>query len=284
MSVLRSFRQVLQAKSDRPNPKWWTNGGTRPIPSQLESTDCIVTSYPRSGNTWVRLLIADVVLQHLGHKTKTVLPIHEDKLIPDLDRGDVSENSSTKSEPLIRMFKSHYVYSSSSNRFIWVIRRPASSLVSYYHFFRRYPDLESHANEGVDCFCEEFAGDWKRHTEMYRRLHLTKPNLILPVFFEQLLKTPVEELSRIFEFLGIETGRSMLETAVENHRLDRQSKVESNVDSDTENNGERFFRNGNVDDAKSELSPEVYKNLQQSLFPIYREQARRCGCESIVSV
>ena len=42
-----------------------------------------VSSFPRSGNTWMRFLLADVLLQNHGMATSTELPVHPDKIVPD---------------------------------------------------------------------------------------------------------------------------------------------------------------------------------------------------------
>ena len=42
-----------------------------------------VSSFPRSGNTWIRYLLADVFLQRHGVATATELPVHPDRIVPD---------------------------------------------------------------------------------------------------------------------------------------------------------------------------------------------------------
>ncbi len=42
-----------------------------------------VTSYPRSGNTWMRYLLSDVFLQIHGIDTDTKLAVHPDEIIAD---------------------------------------------------------------------------------------------------------------------------------------------------------------------------------------------------------
>lgn len=50
-----------------------------------------VSSYPRSGNTWVRNLLSDILLQKSNFQTNTNLPIHPDKIIPDIYANLISD-------------------------------------------------------------------------------------------------------------------------------------------------------------------------------------------------
>jgi hypothetical protein len=50
-----------------------------------------VSSYPRSGNTWVRYLLADCLIQNMGISTASTLPVHPDKIIPDRYLNPISE-------------------------------------------------------------------------------------------------------------------------------------------------------------------------------------------------
>ena len=55
------------------------------------ATVFFISSFPRSGNTWVRFLLSDIFLQRAGRATATVLPVHPDRLIPDIYCNLVSE-------------------------------------------------------------------------------------------------------------------------------------------------------------------------------------------------
>ena len=52
--------------------------------NQFQKSDIAIASYPRSGNTWLRVLVSDIILQFHNFKTGTGLPIHEDRVIPDI--------------------------------------------------------------------------------------------------------------------------------------------------------------------------------------------------------
>lgn len=57
----------------------------------LKNNDIFLSSYPRSGNTWMRLMLADCLLQASGIPTQTDLPVSlsqeqtaiEDELLPE---------------------------------------------------------------------------------------------------------------------------------------------------------------------------------------------------------
>ena len=58
---------------------------------RLKENDIILLSYPRSGNTWVRFILSDVICQHSGFETSTKLPINMGSIIPSLNKGNIDE-------------------------------------------------------------------------------------------------------------------------------------------------------------------------------------------------
>lgn len=235
-------------------------------PATLLPLDVVIASYPRSGNTWLRLLLADLLLQLNEIPTATKLPTHEDELIPDLDRGDPAFVERDGIVLPCGFYKTHRCYQAGMHRTVWVIRQPTASLVSYFHFHRRYAELTQFAEQGIDLFCKQFAIDWCRHTQHHQSIVTTDPERTLMVTYEGLHANPIEELARIAQFLGIHADRSMCEIAIDNHSFAKQRATEKEAGE----NGEFFFRSGQVDSARNELTEEANEFIDASVGDVYR--------------
>lgn len=88
--------------------------------------DTFLVSYPKSGNTWVRFLVANFV-----HAEQDVTLLGADRLIPNVD-GE--SRKYFKQMPQPRVIKSHYPFHPSYKRVIYVVRDPRDVVVSQYHF------------------------------------------------------------------------------------------------------------------------------------------------------
>ncbi len=111
-----------------------------------------VTSFPRSGNTWMRYLLSDVFLQIHGIDTDTKLPIHPDEIIADFYRSRVALRNKAVRTPGV-LLKSHDSFKELQERFwgkdcrntssfqrcrhLYLYRSPEDALVSLYHYVLR---------------------------------------------------------------------------------------------------------------------------------------------------
>ena len=100
---------------------------------ELNENDVFLVSYPRSGNTWVR-----VILSYILYPERKIESLSElDSLIPDIHRSIPKLRYSNP-----RVIKSHQSYDSRHGhqnpnlykKIIYIVRNPYDSLKSYYSF------------------------------------------------------------------------------------------------------------------------------------------------------
>jgi hypothetical protein len=226
-----------------------------------------IASYPRSGNTWVRLLVADVVLQLNDRETGTELPLDVFTVIPDMHQHGDQWQGLVMAEGIespFTLLKTHWRWDQTQARSAFIFRRPEDSLCSYFHYHRRYDHLRPKTIQGIDAFCREFVDEWCQHTHSYIQGRRTKPGNIHFTSYESLHADPVAALGRILRFLHMEPARAQIALAVENHRFDKQQVTEKNVP-----NNERFFRKGKVASAQEELAPETLAFIRQKADSLY---------------
>ena len=111
-----------------------------------------VTSYYRSGNTWMRYLLSDVLLQKHGVRTTTKLAVHPDDIICDFGNGLVAARDTSVQTPGL-LLKIHDSYlelrrrfskgdpevaaSFKKCRYLYLFRAPEDALLSFYQMHLR---------------------------------------------------------------------------------------------------------------------------------------------------
>lgn len=226
-----------------------------------------IASYPRSGNTWVRLLVADVLLQLNGFATATKLPVSENEVVPDMHQhGDVwvGLNMREGMGAPYNILKTHWVWDRFKKPSAYIFRRPEDSLCSYFHFHLRFEPMRPKTVQGIDAFCREFVTEWREHTESFIRGKRENPGLVHFTSYESLHANPVDGLGGILRFLGIEAARSEIAKAVDNHAFEKQKQIEV-----VPQNAEGFFRKGKTDSAKDELRPDTLRYIRDRADDLY---------------
>lgn len=261
LPILRRRRLDRRAKASRReallHPK--------PLPEGMPEQHALVASYPRSGNTWLSFMVADVLLQQNGHVTDTGLPINEREIIPDLDRGDLKTCQYSHYSPLL-LAKTHVNFTSWMQRGIYLLRQPADVLVSYFYFHTRYPFLKSETTNGIADFCRRYAEQWYAHAKSFIWACEEYPDAFIPVTYESLLDQTSFQLRRVLNHFQIEFTEKQVEIAVENHQFNKHSGRET----DRQDN-EKFFRSGIKDSACRELDPKTLKWVNATCSHLYQE-------------
>jgi hypothetical protein len=228
-----------------------------------------VHSYPRSGNTWMRHLIADILLQMSGFKTQTKLPVHPDQIIPDLYTNriaDVDPKVRTPGlivkthEPFDRVVQFSQPTQSSQVRHIYIIRSPEDALVSYYHFHLRYEALRAQAADGPDAFCLRKLPDWVHHVESFMQAHDTGHQIHL-ISYEEMLADAFSVVRSVCQWFAIEAKDDMVQAAVDHMAFKNLHAKEAE---NPVNKDEFFFRKGVQGSGQNELKPSTLQAIRSS--------------------
>lgn len=234
-------------------------------------TDTMIASYPRSGNTWLRFLLCDVLLQQRGMKTDTTLPVHPDRLIPDLDRGDrlPAEHFSAETS---RCIKTHLGWNDAFRRAVVVFRQPADSLCSYYHFCVLCPQTRHLTADGIDAFCLAQLDDWSGHLRSYLAASQAKECRVLFLTYEQMKRFPSEALGAACDFVGLDVNQGHILRAVSNHVFERHTSQEKACSQ----TGEKFFRRGEIGSADDELQPSTRRTIRNRTASLVAAAEEAC--------
>jgi hypothetical protein len=272
----------------------WLNKGSKVV---------FLSSYPRSGNTWMRYLLSDVLLQMHNVETATKLPVHPDNLIPEYRCNLIARRILRRRHWAIEtpaaFVKNHVsftrlekLFSGNGRRIsegqpggrrlyrdcraVYLYRAPEDALVSYYHFCPREVALRSRAANGVEAFCRTELPGWVENISSYIRAWDNG----FPVFFvsyEQLLARPGTVLSDILHWLGVQHDGQMVQRAIANMQFDKMQamELESNKTRNPANGLELFFRRGCPGSGRAELQESTLREIREQTASLINEADRR---------
>lgn len=184
--------------------------------------DTFLVSYPKSGNTWVRFLLANLI-----YPNETVGFANINRLLP---APGVSSRKFLRNLPRPRILKSHEPFDIRFRKVIYLVRDPRDVAVSEYHFDlkKRYIEPDVTLEQFVKRFIAgetSSYGSWWEHTASWIAARQTNPAFLL-VRYEDLLSDSIGETAKIAEFLGIQADHERLEAAVQRSSADRMRKLE----------------------------------------------------------
>ncbi|MBA3315461.1 MAG: sulfotransferase domain-containing protein [Planctomycetota bacterium] len=224
-----------------------------------------LASYPRSGNTFLRVVLSAV----FGLDTYT---LYDER--PDIDPslGDVPPLPPSGAEPVVghpfdvarfagrsqlHVLKTHGP-PTDGRPAIYVVRDGREATASYFHYHRdvlRKPVTVRDVIRGRVGF-----GSWGRHVAQWDPRH--RPNTLL-LRFEELTANPIAQVERIGAFLGVSPVLRRVPSFEDLHRT-----------------APNFFRSGRTDSWKTLMSDEDHALL----WELHGDEMRAFGYGGMPSV
>src|SRR6266404_2586306 len=173
--------------------------------------DTFIVSYPRSGNTWTRFLVANLV-----HPEQKVTFANIERLTPDCE---AMSSRCVKRVPRPRVIKSHQYFDPRYKRVIYMARDPRDVVVSQYHFHRKRNLIADQfpLSEYVGRFLAGrtcFYGSWGKHVASWLATGPGQPRFLL-LRYEDMLDNTAREVSKVSSFLGLTASPHLIMQAVE---------------------------------------------------------------------
>lgn len=201
------------------------------MPSVDPTNLCWVASYPKSGNTWVRFLIAGLF------KGVDVTSADLETLIPDAHemarKGSFQLPESMGSTSFI---KTHWMFDqaqsafSVENRCVYILRNPMDVLASHLNFTKfSSPELKPVFTQeyiergGSPIWFSHGMGSWLENAKSW----LGGPNRKLILIYEDLLQDPVVQVERLASFLEIEIEPDQAEALVRGFQFNTLRTLEA---------------------------------------------------------
>ena len=186
--------------------------------------DTFIVSYPRSGNTWTRFLIANLLF---GGQPVSFANI--ELLIPD---AEAQSSRYMKRIRGPRVIKSHQYFDHRYPKVLYVTRDPRDVAVSYYNFSRKYRHIAD------DCPLEHYVhgfvtgtllssgwGTWAENVGTWVTARNGRPTFLL-LRYEDLIADTQTELAKAARFFGVDASPGELNRAIENSSADHLRELE----------------------------------------------------------
>lgn len=186
----------------------------------LRSGDVLLASFPRSGNTWVRLFLCNLISLREWDGREVDFPLLN-QTMPELGVNNLLARWPHTTIP--RVVKTHQRYRLVFGRkpSIGIIRDPRDVMVSYYHFTRDRKGIYSGSFAQFIRHPRYGLSTWFAHYRSWRS------RWSVVVRFEDMLEDPSRELRRILEVLEVQLPDDVVEEAVARASLGALRRAES---------------------------------------------------------
>jgi hypothetical protein len=249
MTTLRKVRYAFSKTAVRQPLVWVRHRNFRP-------SDAFVGSYPRSGSTWLRFMLLEILAGQASGFSNT------NEMLPDVGKHQ-------SGAPVLpgngRLIKTHEPFRAEYRKAIFLVRDPRDVALSEFAFHRAL----GLAGDDFDSYLEIFLrgtvnpfGAWISHTNSWLDAADSGRAEILHVNFEQLKRSPQPELSRIVDFLGMPEVKARIPAAIENNSLARMKEKEKATPQRTSAKG-RFIRSGSAGGWQSTFTDRQAQLVQQ---------------------
>lgn len=217
--------------------------------------DCVfLVSFPKSGNTWVRFMIANLYNEMEPRFNEIDFHnIHE--IVPELEKP-----LKFKFGNLPKIIKTHQEYKKKFNCAILILRNPYDALYSYFQYINGEKKLNlslseiiNHNKFGIEAIVN--------HTDSY----IKNCNELHIVTYEQLHSDPFKYFKNICLFIGIECNDECINNAVNKSSFESMRRIEQAKGRKYGTNDFSFMRKGNVGDGLSEINLEDLESIKKSI-------------------
>jgi hypothetical protein len=232
--------------------------------------DVFLVSYPRSGNTWTRFLIGNLI-----HQTEPVSFSNIESCIPEI-YFNPDHHMRRLSRP--RILKSHECFQPHYRRIIYIARDPRDVAVSFYHHNVKagnIPDsyaMEDYIPRFINAEFDTKWGTWADHVLSWVLLRESHPQFLL-LRYEDMKNDTVGELDRIAQFLhgcsfrSIDTAPEKLQRAIDLSSPERMRALEREQSADwiltrKTRLDKPFVRTAKAGGWKSVLSPASVSSIE----------------------
>lgn len=229
------------------------------LPFEIREDDVFLVSYPKSGNTWVRFLIANYLTNDEVIDFKNL-----SDFCPEYETEDFVKIRN-KNEPMI--FKSHSAFNSKFKKVIYIVRDGRDVAVSYYFYYLKFIYKNKKTSFGE--FFKKFNngnvdyGLWSSHINEWIS---NKPSQFLLIKYEDIFAKPEREIIKILNFINIKINKEKVASAINASKFEEMARIEKKqidqisklADSDT---GISFMRKGKIGDYINYFDHEMEKKF-----------------------
>lgn len=264
-----------------------------------------LASYPKSGNTWIRAFLANLVANRATPVPLSELPTYGRlEADPDLYSSVAGKPSTELSfdelcalrpqvaaaivaaAPRTVFVKTHsmagvhndtpLITPQGTAGAVYVVRNPLDVVVSMAHHFAIALDAaidylgdERAATENSNLFVTEFLGSWSQHVKSWAD---GESDRVIVVRYEDLLEKPAKAFGRVAKLVGVDDDRDRISRAIAHASFASLSSMEKRDGFvEVPIKGKRFFRSGKINQWREALTREQIARI----IDRHRDQMQR---------
>jgi Sulfotransferase domain len=190
----------------------------------LKPQDIFQASYPRSGSTWLRFILFQILQGEeagFGKIDKCIPEIHQHRGVPPiLPAGG-------------RLIKTHEQYRKEYTRSVLLVRDVRDVILSSHARAVELGLAPLVSNGDFDSFMLSMLegralqmGSWQEHTRTWLDSPLAKNGNLLVVRYEDLRNKPEQALGQLLEFLGVTADSRVIRKAIDDNSLQQMRAKE----------------------------------------------------------
>jgi hypothetical protein len=213
--LLRRLRHRITSTRVRNPIVWWRHRALAP-------SDVMLGSYPRSGSTWLRFTLFEILSGEPSSFDKVNAALRG---LSDYQHG----------APLLpgngRFIGTHEPYRSSYRRAVYLVRDVRDVALSEYAFEKNL----GIARDSIDQYLEDLLlghkrhGSWQHHVESWLDSPLVEQGNLLFLRYEDLRKNSVESFCHMMDFLKVRVIVQAIERAVMNNTVQKMREKEESL-------------------------------------------------------
>lgn len=228
----------------------------------LRPEDVLIASYPRSGSTWLRFVLTEVLAGETEwDAVNEIVPyVGEHRSAPALlgSRG--------------RLVKTHELTPGPCKRAAYLVRDPRDVVLSEHRLSQRggsTTTLRAYVPRWLEGKEGPF-GRWDDHVHRWLDGPLAADGDLLTVRFEDLKARTAAVVSEVLEFLGVATEAGAVERAVEANTLARMKEKEDRAspkDVKRHDGSHRFVGEGAASGWRRSMPVELSSMIEEAFGP-----------------
>lgn len=233
---------------------------------RIRETDRFLVSYPKSGNTWARFIVGNLVA------SKAVDFTNIESILPDIYVARVRDLARA---PPPRILKSHEPWNPSYPRVIYIVRHPLDVLVSYF-FHQKKRGLVTGERPSTRFAASFFDGDldsygtWAQHVRGWTD---TARDHVLTIRYEDMKKDGPATARIMADHFALDASEEDVKRACEASSFSRMKKLESSSHNEWKPTRQTradipFVRRGHAGGWQEEMDGSVMQMIPDSWRPI----------------
>lgn len=224
---------------------------------RTHSTDRYITSFPRSGSTWLRSILAGIIDPRSGWEFDTF-----NRLLPGVSGRNLPRVWALDHP---RIIHSHTLFRKRIPKAVYLVRDGRDSLISLYHFIITRNNRVMPFSEWFDLYCKRWYGPrWDENVESWIGVgRKTLGSNLLIKKFETLKSDPEKTIQEITDFLDLPTPPGIIARALEMTSLQKAIEREIRVVGPISNPDAKFYRGGKSGQWQEYLEKRQYERFMR---------------------